>query len=245
MFSFLGGSSAEWFRAKFGSGGGNIEQFDVGMKYPDHPSLQQVQLWLTKFIRSIHWFEWALKENLVNIKELLDFEKDCTVHIASSIATFLQSLLKSQDLTFQFRDSTPAEQDKLQKLRCEAVIYLLNFSSQVLNAQAGSAIPEDLALRTFFMADQSRSFQKFLCLVLLKPRRLGFVSFEPRRVQDLAKLVMKVVKRLTGVSSMLKSEMIDSLRIVVGSEDPAYDLENLSLLLIFLEIRFPLTWRTQ
>lgn len=201
------------------------------MKYPDHPSLQQVQLWLTKFIRSIHWFEWTLKEKLISIKALLDFEKDGAMHIASSVSSFLQSLLKSQDLTFQFRDATPREQEKLQSLRCDAVIHLLHLFSQVLNAASGSAETEDLALRIFFMADRSSSFQELLCFALLKPRKLGFILSDPRRAQGLARLATNVVKRLTSVSSTLKSEMIDSLRIVVGSEDPAYDLDNLSFLL--------------
>lgn len=115
---------------------------------------------------------------------------------------------------------------RLQNLRYEGLTRLLNLLNQVLNSQTGETV--DAALRTFFMAD--RSFQELLSLVLLKPRRLGFVLFEPQRAQDLAKLATKVIKRLTDLSSMLKSEMIDSLRAVM-SEDLDIDLNNLSFTL--------------
>ena len=223
-------SSADWLHEKLHSGGkaGEIlKQFDVGMDYPEHPSLQQLQLWLSKFVRSIHWFEWALKEKIISIEELLDFEKDSTVHIASSISAFLQSLLKSQDFVHQFRDLTPGEEEKLQKLRREAVTHLLKLSNQILNSQTGSGESERLALHTFIAPDRSRGFQELLCLVLLRPRQLGFVLSEPQRAQDLAKLATRVLKRLTQISSVLKSEMIESLRVAVRSGDPAYDLNNL------------------
>ncbi|XP_024384636.1 uncharacterized protein [Physcomitrium patens] len=229
--SIPGCSSAHWFRANICSGdqvSSTVKQFDVGMDYPHHPSLQQEQLWLTKFVRSIHWFEWALKENIISIKELLDFERDCVIHIASSISAFLQSLLKSQDSIHQFLDLTPGEQDELQKLRYEATTHLMKFCSQVLNAQSGYAEIEDLALRTIFMPDQSRYFQQLLCLVLLKPRQLGLVISELQRAQDLAKLASKVLTRFTQLSSNLKSEMVELLRRVIEGDDPAYDLNNLS-----------------
>ncbi|KAG0609962.1 hypothetical protein M758_7G027900 [Ceratodon purpureus] len=222
-------SFTDWFHAKLGSGGKVVEvlnRFDVNMDYPSYPSLQQVQLWLSKFVRSIHWFEWALKEKLLCIEELLNFEKNSAVHLASSISAFRQCLLESSDSIHRFLNLTPGEQMRLQNLRYEGLTRLLNLLNQVLNSQTGETV--DAALRTFFMAD--RSFQELLSLVLLKPRRLGFVLFEPQRAQDLAKLATKVIKRLTDLSSMLKSEMIDSLRAVM-SEDLDIDLNNLSFTL--------------
>lgn len=230
---FLPDDPAHWFRVNRVSDidlCGALKKFDLGMEYPanNQPSLQQLQLWFSHFIQSLHWFEWALQEKLISMTEMAE----CELNIAPSICSFLQRLLDSQNSSHTILgDLTPGEQQNLQILKYKSVIYLLNLYSQILKTITGITDIEGVASYSIFLPIWNTSFRKLLCLALLRPRHLGLVFSDPQQAHDLANLAMKLFKRITELSPLLKNEMIKSLQIVVSSEDHIYDFSSVSFLL--------------
>ncbi len=222
------GSSASWVQAKIFSGAHfyqSLKPFDLEMEYTILPekhlfSLQPMQLWLTHLMRTLHWFDWALREKLVKVEELVEGEKTGSLHIMAGISRFLQGLLLSQYLSLHLSGLTPSERESFGVLTCKVVTCLLNLCNQLLS--------EKSFLMTF-LGEGSSSFQKLISLVLLRPRELGFVLTEPKKAQDLAKLAMRVLCRLMEICPAVKTEFVQLLKSLMGGENPAaYDLRSLS-----------------
>lgn len=202
---------------------------EINYSVPNSTSLEQMQLWLTHLMQSLHWFEWALRKKLITADDLVKCKENNSLKLSSAISSFLQSLLTSQDAKSQLNGSTPGERAHLQSLRFMAVTYLLHLSNEILNSQAcPMATYRNSVLSTFIPAESS-SFQRLLSLVLLRPRDVGFVLSDPQKAQDLAKLAMEVFKKLTEVSLTVKNELVDLLQTMVTSDNPAYDLSTLNL----------------
>jgi hypothetical protein len=65
-----------------------------------------MQLWLTYLMQTLHWFEWALRNKIVKVAEVVEGENAGSLHSMAGILRFLQGLiLPSQYLSVHLTSS--------------------------------------------------------------------------------------------------------------------------------------------
>ncbi|KAL3698516.1 hypothetical protein R1sor_012592 [Riccia sorocarpa] len=231
------GSLASWFRVKVEQGT-DLESIVGVFSYEeeDRPfdvwSVEEARHQLAAFTRSLHWYEWALRQEMVTTSELRS-----TTDSSAVVKSFLHRIFSTPESGSQWQSLTPGERDSYGKLVRGAVFHLLGFTRQVLDSEfgtgsAGVFLPSrvnkddiDMERLEGLIPLNEPGFIELLCLALLRPRELGFVVADTQGFADeLAKLSVGVMQRLSVASSKFTEGL--RTRLVNLLDDRKYDLST-------------------
>ncbi|KAL2645175.1 hypothetical protein R1flu_012762 [Riccia fluitans] len=231
------GSLASWFRVKLEQGT-DIESI-IGVfiyEEEDRPfdvwSMEEARHQLAVFTRSLHWYEWALRQEILTTKELISTTSSNVV-----VKSFLRRIHSAPESDSVWNSLTLGERDSYGKLVRGAVFRLLSFTRQVLDSEFGTG---DVGVFLPGRVDKERidmlclegliplnepGFLELLCFALLRPRELGFVVADSQIfAEEIAKLSVGVIQRLSAASTMFSERLTKRLVTLFG--DRRYDLSS-------------------
>ncbi|CAM6110405.1 unnamed protein product [Calypogeia fissa] len=236
------GSSAGWFRS------GSMQStmipdrmkafaFEVDNLFETiENSLDEAVHQLSLFVRSFHWFTWALKDKLVTVQELQMNAKGDLI-----VKKFLQRIITASESSSQWSAVTPGQREAHQKLKCSATIHFLGFVKQILDNEfgflnKGFILSRDVSkgtantgvLEDLIPASEPK-FHEVMCLALLRPRDLGFVMTDLRQSEELARLALGVMQMLTVASDGFKLGLTRRLQAMFNENKSKYDLSTMNL----------------
>ncbi|OAE24558.1 hypothetical protein AXG93_2415s1380 [Marchantia polymorpha subsp. ruderalis] len=233
------GSLASWYRSKLDHGA-DMESIIGVFNYEeeDRPfdvwSIEEARHQLAVFTRSLHWYAWALRQEMITTRELLGKTRSSFV-----VSSFLHRVFTGHDSNSEWSSVTPGERESHRKLVCGAIVHLLGYIRQIVDSELGTRetgvfLPRrvdkgavDMQLMEGLLPFSEPDFFELMCLALLRPRDLGFVATDSHHAEELAKLSLGVIQRLSVVSSDFKEGLTKRLMVLLA--DNKFDLSGIDL----------------
>jgi hypothetical protein len=167
-------------------------------------------------------------------------------HLLANRAESMMSLPGETDdsrLEDQLRSLTPSEREAFHRTRCSTIMGVLSFIHQVLKRSLGDTLPaaggvSSPQTRVNQQTDPSwkdvvpvadASFHRLMCVLLLRPRGLGFVTSDLKQSDRLTKASINLLRELAENSPDFNEGVGLALKKLIDEGGGEYDLGAVSL----------------
>lgn len=164
------------------------------------------------------------------------------------VGTYIKPRKLTQDFLFaderedsaleaRLRSLTPSERESFHRTRCSTIMGILSFIHQVVKRSLGESTlasgsvknPSAQTHWTDVVPVDGASFHRLMCLLLLRPRSLGFVTSDLKQSDRLAKASMNLMRELAEASPAFKEGVGVALRSLMEEPGGRFDLGAVSL----------------
>lgn len=151
--------------------------------------------------------------------------------------------MQTSGLDAQLQSLTPSERESFHRTRCSTIMGVLSFIHQVLKRSLGEvslapggvnnpgaqtrAAPQSEWTSVVPVTDTA--FHRLMCLLLLRPRGLGFVTSDLKQSDRLTKASMNLMRELAEASPEFRKGVGSALRNLMDEPGGRFDLGAVSL----------------